>query len=217
MSSPKSKLRFIPAFMALVALAVFADSCRGFFVNPTLTSMQIGPSNLQLAPATSYQMVATGTYSDGSTSDITAQSTWTSSAPGVANFSSPGNIASASLANLTTFPGTTSVTASDGTVTASAVTVTVCPTVESMTLTIQGGSSFTTTTSATVNFDVKATFGGVTGTQDVTNDVTWNIANTSVLASISGDSGTTIGAGSTTITASLCGTTSNSVTLTVTQ
>lgn len=216
MSSTKSKLRLNGAFAALATLAL-ASSCRGFFVNPTVTSLAIGPANLSLAPGKSYQMVATATYSDGSTGDVTGKSVWTSSSPSVANFSSPGYLTAASLQSLTTLPGTTSVSASDGTVTSSAETVTVCPVVETLTIKINGGSSYTTTTSQPVTFAATATFNGVTGTQDVTANVTWNIGDSSILPSIdttgSGTTGSTTG--TTTISATLCGATSNTVSLTV--
>jgi hypothetical protein len=218
MSSMKFKLRLIGAFAALAALAL-AVSCTGFFVNPTLTSLAIGPANLSLAPATSYQMVATGTYSDGSTRTVTGQCVWTSSSQSVAAFSPSviGQLTAASLQNLVTLPGTTSVSASDGTVSSSSQTVTVCPVVEKLTITVNGGPSATVSnTSATVTFDATATFNGVTGTTDVTGNVTWNIGSTAVLSSIdSSGNGTLAGSGTTNVSATLCGTTSNSVSLTV--
>src|SRR5579863_8411757 len=215
MSSKNSKLRMIGAFAALATLAL-AISCRGFFVNPTVTSLAIGPANLTLAPATSFQMVATATYSDGSTGDVTGKSVWTSSTPSVANFSSPGLLLATSLQNLTTFPGTTTVSASDGTVTSSTQTVNVCPVVQTMKLTVNnGGTSVSVPGSTLVTFDVIATFNGVTGSTDVTQQVTWNVSNTSVLASITGGSGTTSSGspGTTNVSASLCGATSNNVTV----
>lgn len=206
--------------MVLLAALALAMSCNGFFVNPTVTSLAIGPANLTLAPGTSYQMVATATYSDGSTGNVTAQSVWTSSDPSVANFTSAGNLAAASLQNLSTLPGTTSVSASDGTVASSQQTVNVCPVVETMQLTVQnGGTSASVTGGTTLTFDVKATFNGVTGTTDVTNNVTWNIGNTSALPSISDGSGVTVSGNASTfsVSATLCGATSNNVTITTTS
>jgi hypothetical protein len=218
MSSTKSKLRLIGAFAALLALAL-AVSCRGFFVNPTLTSLAVGPANLSLAPGASYQMKATGTFSDGSTSDVTGKCLWTSSDQSVATFSTSaiGQITAASLANLVSLPGTTSVSASDGTVSSSSLTVTVCPVVEALTVTVNSGSSATITSGQTAKFNAVATFNGVTGTTDVTSTVTWNISNTSALPSIdsSGNGATTQGVDTTiNISATLCGFTSKSVTLT---
>jgi len=219
MSSPKSKLRLIAAFAALATLAL-AISCRGFFVNPTVTSLAIGPANLSLAPGTSFQMVATATYSDGSTSDVTGRAVWTSSAQNVATFTAPGLLAAAPLGNLATLPGQTSVSASDGTVSSSTQTVSVCPVVQTLTITVAGSNSSYDGPSGTVQFTASATFNGVTGPQDVTNSVTWNIGNTTILPAISDGSGTlTSGMTGTpfTVTATLCGVNStNSLTITTT-
>jgi trimeric autotransporter adhesin len=225
MASKKSRLRLIGAFAALAALAL-AASCTGFFQNPTVTSLAIGPQNLTLAPSTSYQMVATATYSDGSTGDVTGKALWTSSNTSVANFSAPGLLAAASLQALgDTLPGTTSVSASDGTVSASAQTVNVCPTVESMTLTVStdstgpGGSSVSVTGGTTIYFFMMATFNGVTGTQTVTDDVTWTIGNTTDLSSISDGTGVTVSGSPNafTVFGTLCGANSNTVNVTTTS
>jgi len=220
MSSTKSKLRLIGAFAALAALAL-AVSCRGFFVKPTLTSLAIGPANLTLPPGDAFQMVATATYSDGSTNTVTGQCVWTSSAPGVANFTAPGMLQAAALANLATLPGTTTVSASDGTVSSSTQTVNVCPVVQSLTITVNKGSSWTGAGGTILQFDAVATFNGVTGTTDVTSTVTWTISNTSVLPTIdstgSGTTNTGQNGNPTTIFATLCGTTSKTVTITTTN
>ena len=42
------KLKLLGSFAVLLSLA-FAVSCKGFFVNPTVTSMAIGPANLARA------------------------------------------------------------------------------------------------------------------------------------------------------------------------
>lgn len=219
MFSGKQKLRVIGALAALATLAS-SVSCTGFFVNPTVTSLAIGPANLSLAPDASFQMVATATYSDGSTKDATGQSVWTSSSPNIANFSSPGRITAAGLANLTTLPGTTTVSASLGTVSSSTQTVNVCPVVQTLKLTVNnGGTSATVPGSTQVTFVLDATFNGVTGTTDVTNFATWNISNTTVLSTITNGTGTTNSGtpGTTTVSGTICGATSNSVTVTTTS
>jgi trimeric autotransporter adhesin len=220
----KWNLRTIGAFAVLGTLAL-AASCRGFFVNPTITSLAIGPANLTLAPATSYQMVATATYSDGSTNTVTGQALWTSSNTSVANFTAPGLLAAGSLQSLgSSLPGTTTVSASDGAVSSATQTVNVCPTVESLQITANNSASSAAADAGTaVDFVATATFNGITGNQTVSGSVTWNISNTSVISSIT-PNGTspatgTINSGeagmSTTVTATLCGvTSSNTVTVT---
>jgi hypothetical protein len=228
MSSTKQKLRLIGAFAALATLGLLA-SCRGFFVNPTVTSLAIGPANLSLAPATSFQMSATATYSDGSTSDATGKAVWVSTDENVATFPSPGNLTAVSLTELEaqgTFPGTTSVSASIGTVTSASQTVNVCPVVQTLAITVNGSSSSASVPGGgTATFIADATFNGVSGTQNVSASVTWNISNTSVIASIigsgSGSSATATGTVannesgmSTNVSASLCNFPSNTVTVT---
>ncbi|HEY3971365.1 MAG TPA: Ig-like domain-containing protein [Candidatus Sulfotelmatobacter sp.] len=78
MSSTKQKLRLIGALAALATLAL-AVSCRGFFVNPTLTGVSVGPQSLTLNVAQTYQMSATGTYNDGSQKTLTSGVSWSSS------------------------------------------------------------------------------------------------------------------------------------------
>jgi hypothetical protein len=219
MSSTKQKLRLMGASAALATLAL-AISCRGFFVNPTVTSVAIGPANLSLAPGTSFHMVATATYSDGSTGDVTGKSVWFSSNQSVASFPSPGNLTAAAITNLPTFPATTSVQASDGTVSSSQETVTVCPVVETLTLTVDGGATATVAGNTVLTFDAEATFNGITGTNPVDAYVTWNISNTQALPSIntSGSGTTALGFPTTfTVSATLCGATSKTVTITTTS
>src|SRR6202140_4578104 len=80
MSSTKQKPRLTCAFAALATLAL-AVSCTGFFVNPTLTGVSVGPSGLTLNVSQTFQMTATGTYNDGSQKTLTSGVTWSSSAP----------------------------------------------------------------------------------------------------------------------------------------
>ena len=218
-STQNSKLRSISACAALGALAL-AVSCRGFFVKPNVTSVAIGPANLSIAPGTTGSMVATATYDDGSTNDVTGKAVWFSSDQSVASFTSPGKLLAADLTSLPTLPAQTDVTASIGTVSSSSQTVNVCPVVQSLTLTVNGGSSWSGPGGTTLSFKVEATFNGVTGNTDVTSFVTWNISNTSVLSSIdtSGNGITLTGSPNTAnVTASLCGATSKIVTVTTTS
>ena len=60
-------------------MLALAASCRGFFVNPTLQSITVTPSTGKVAPAGTIQMTATGTFDDGSTSNVTSNSSWQSS------------------------------------------------------------------------------------------------------------------------------------------
>jgi len=76
------KLALSLAFTVLVALA-FGVSCRGFFTNPTINSIAISPSSVNLDVNATQQFTAWGTYSDGSRSQITSGLTWTSDSTAV--------------------------------------------------------------------------------------------------------------------------------------
>lgn len=204
MSSTKKKLQLAGALMALTTLAL-AISCRGFFVNPTLTSLAIGPTSLPLNPNQSYQMVATGTFDDGSTSNVTSKSLWTSSDPTVAAIGTNTGIVTASATATTV--GTTTISASDGAITATTTaTVTVCPVVTNLTISASPGSG---PPNSQITLTATATVGGASGV-DVSTIVTWTAADSSVLT-ISGNIGTLGASGSTTVTASLCNVNSTNV------
>lgn len=84
MSSTKQKLRLSYAFAALATLAL-AVSCRGFFVNPTLTSVAISPTAPQVEQGQTLQLQAFGTYDDGSRNQINTGVSWSSDTPAVAS------------------------------------------------------------------------------------------------------------------------------------
>jgi hypothetical protein len=221
MSSSKSKLRVICAFAALASLAL-AASCRGFFVNPTLTSLAIGPTTVSLTPSQTFQMTATGTFSDGSTEDVTAKSIWISSDPGTASIGQTSGVVTAS--STATNIGSTTISASDGAITATTTaTVNVCPNVSDLTLTAPQGTSGQAG-SDTLTIGATATVGSTPGTP-VAEIVTWNIADSTVLT-ITEDtpSVSTVtlqegaDAASTTVSATLCGVAStNTLTFSISQ
>jgi uncharacterized protein YjdB len=71
------------AFVLLLGLA-FGVSCKGFFTNPTLTSISINPTAPQVDAGKTLQLQAFGTYDDGSRKPITSGVSWSSSDPSVA-------------------------------------------------------------------------------------------------------------------------------------
>ncbi len=211
MSSTKQRIRLTCAFAALAALAL-AVSCRGFFVNPTLTSLAIGPQTVPLAPGASYQMTATGTFSDGSTENVTSKSLWTSTNSSIASVGTTTGYVTAASGAVTV--GSTTIGASDGAITATTTaTITVCPTVSNLVITVTPNDSGPP--GGPLTFDAKATVGSSSGV-DVTTSVTWNVVDTSIVTITTSGQGT-LGAtaGSTTVTATLCNVNSTNV-LTIT-
>jgi hypothetical protein len=212
MPSFKRKLRLLATLAALSLLAL-AAGCRGFFVNPTLQSISVAPSTGSVAPAGTIQMTATGTFDDGSTSNVTSKSSWQSSDPTVATVGTNSGLVKAAT-TIASPPGITTVTATDGAFTNTA-TITVCPIVTSITIT---PSTTNPAAGAQMTFIANAVFSGSLNQQDVTSVVTWNISNTAVIPSISAGAATvssTASGMSTTVTASLCGGISPPVTISV--
>ncbi len=157
MSSTNSKLRLIAAFAALATLAL-AVSCRGFFVNPTLTSIAISPTTPEVQQGTTETLQVFGTYDDGSRNQVKNGVTWSSDTPDVATV----DVNSGLLTGVST--GTATITASAEALSATAVatvfiqisSISISPT--SATITQDGGSqNFTVTANGNVPISSTAT------------------------------------------------------------
>src|SRR5579864_2783438 len=157
---------------ALLTLAV-AAGCTGFFVNPTLSSLSIGPQNQTITanPVQTLQMSATGTYSDGSTKDLTGKVSWSLTSSGgqtCGTISHTGLITpSASVA------GTCSATIN-------AASGTIPPATTQLTVMEGAPTSILLTANPTnpavnsqVTFSAKAAFPNNNTPQDITTSVTW--------------------------------------------
>ncbi len=191
MPSLKRNLRILATFAALSLLAL-AAGCRGFFVNPTLTSMTVAPTSASIIQGGTQQINATGNYNDGSTKDLTGGATWTTSASAIATVSKGGLVTAAST--ISNPPGTATITA----------TCTSTP---------------NPAAGQTVVFTAQGTYSGSAQQQDITTLVTWSSSNTAVISTIASGSGavlSTATSGATTdVTATLNGITSNALTITV--
>jgi uncharacterized protein YjdB len=146
MSSTKRKLHLIGAFAALATLAL-GVSCRGFFTNPTLSSLTINPTapNVQVGDTTGLQ--AFGVYNDGSGGPVTSGVSWSSSDITVATVTGNGN---ATLTGVST--GTATITASAQSVTGTA-SATIFLVITSLTIT---PNSISIAPGGTQPFTVKA-------------------------------------------------------------
>lgn len=171
----------------------------------TLLTIGVTPADPQLAVATVLQLTATGTWSDGSTQDLSGQVTWASSALAVATVSSTGNV-SGVAAGMTTISAALSGVSG-------AVQLTVTPaTLQSIAVTPSGASLAAGTTQ---QFVATGTFSDAT-TQDLTGQVTWASSSTAAATISTGGLATAVAAGSTTISAVRAGVT-GSTTLQVTS
>lgn len=195
--------------LALAVLVAFAGlSCKGFFVNPTLTSITVAPQSASVAINGTLQMTASGTNNDGTIASL-KNLTWTTSAATIATVSTGGLVKGVSA-------GTATISATDGGVTGSS-SVTVGSTASSLSLSPANQTVSLSTSGGSVQFS--ATFNG----SDVTASTTFNSSNSSVavFSGVTPGLATLVGTGSTTITASYTppgGTTATGTTgLTVTQ
>ncbi len=175
---------------------------------PILVSIAVTPANSSLALGTALQMKATGTYTDGSTQDLTTTVTWTTGDASIATANPQGNVSSVLVGNTTVsatsgaISGSTSITVTP----AALVSIAVTPAIPSISL------------GATLQFAATGTFTDGS-TQDVTQTVQWS-SDMPDVANISNDGkkiGLATGAGTGTATISAAsGSISGSTTLTVT-
>ncbi len=133
----------------------------------TLQSIAVTPANPSVASGLTEQLTATGTYSDGTTANLTSSVTWASATGGVATVNSSGLATAVSA-------GTSLISATSGTVSGS-TTLTVNPaalvSIAITPSTAQLGS--TTQLKATGTYTDQST-------QDLTDTVTWTAVNSYV-------------------------------------
>jgi len=171
---------------------------------PSLTSMAVSPADPSVLKGSTRQFTATGSYSDGSTQNLTDKAIWSSSnsvvavvnntglATGFATGSSTIQVALGSVAGSTTLTVTAAVLSS----------IAVTPANPS----ISDGTTQQFTASGTYSDG---------STQNLTNSVTWYSSNTSTATISSTGFATGIGIGSSTIQAA-SGSVAGSTTLAVT-
>ena len=195
----------------LFVIILLVTGCGGgggggvFLPTATLVSIAVTPVNPSIPKGASQQFTATGTYSDNSTHDVTAQVAWNSSNTGTATISSTGLAAAVAI-------GTTTITAASGTITSTPVTLTVTATaLVSIAVTPANPS---TPVGTPVQFTATGT--NTDGTKpDLTSSVTWSSQATSVATISSTGLATPVGPGTTTIKA-VAGSISGATVLTVT-
>ncbi|HTR23664.1 MAG TPA: Ig-like domain-containing protein [Terriglobales bacterium] len=166
-----------------------------------LASLAIQPGDSTIAPTTSLQFSAIGTFNDGSTHDLTTQATWTSSNTGVAKIGTNSGLAKGLS------PGTTTITATVGSISAS-ITLTVSnATLVSISVTPVGR---TIAPGTKLSFGATGTFSDST-TQNITRDATWASDNTAVATVGSVSLVTGVAPGTANISATLDGVTGSTL------
>jgi plastocyanin len=175
-------------------------------------SIAVTPANPTVPKGLTQQFTATGTYSDNSTQDLTTQVTWASATVSVATISNSSGSHGLATAVAT---GTSTISATLGSVSGSTVLTVSAPALRSIAVTPASPSAPKGTTK---QFTATGTYSD-TSTQDLTTQVTWASATPSVatIANASGSHGlaTAVAIGTSTISATLSGITGSTV-LTVT-
>jgi hypothetical protein len=179
----------------------------------TLVSIEVSPAAPGVALGLTQQFTATGRYTDNTTQDLTTQVTWDSSDDAVATVSNAGG----SEGEATTVAiGSTTVSASSGSVTGEATLTVTDATLVSIEVTpaapiLANGLTLEFTATGLYTDD---------STQGLTSQVTWDSSNDAVatVSNADGSEGlaTTAGVGSTTVSASI-GSVTGETTLTVTD
>ena len=166
---------------------------------PTLTSIAVTPANSTIWRGASQQFTATGTYSDGSTQNLSSQVTWTSSNTGVATINASG-LAMGVAAGMTTISAALS-----GVSNSTTLTVQVPPTLTSIVV---------TPANSTIGIGVLQQFTATgnysdSSTQNLSSQVTWTSSSAGVATITTNGLATGVAGGTTTISATLSGVSGN--------
>jgi trimeric autotransporter adhesin len=176
-------------------------------VNVVLVSVAVTPANPAVAPGTKEQFIATGSYSDGTTQNLTGSATWSSSNTVVATIST--TLPTQGLAK-TLAAGSSTITATSGTVSGSTALTVTSAVVTSISVSPVNANI---PLGISQQYSAAGTFsdGSV---QDVTGVVTWKSSATGVASITVSGLATGLNIGTSNISATL-GTVSGSAPLTV--
>ncbi len=165
-------------------------------INPAaLVSIAINPPTASIALGTSQQFTATGTYTNHSTQDLTSVVTWSSSSSSAAMISNTlGSYGMATSAG----QGTTTITATSNTISASSTLTVTGPSLASIAIT---PTSTAIPLGQSLQFDALGTYTDGT-TQDLTQTATWASSVPAVAGVATPGYVSSLQAGSTVISAS---------------
>jgi trimeric autotransporter adhesin len=155
-----------------------------------LVSISVMPQSASLTPKHSVQLSAIGTFTDGTTQDVSSAVTWSSSPAGVLSISNNG-LATANSS------GTVNVVASQGPISGGNTLIVGLPTLVSIALLPQG---ITLTPAHSAQLKAVGTYSD-TSTQDISAAVTWSANPGGIVAVSSSGLATGKGLGTATVTA----------------
>lgn len=159
----KVKSTILCGLLATVVV-VACTACNGFFVDPVLTSVQVGPAGVTLLVGATQQYQATGTYNDGSVKSLSSI-VWSSSPTTSASISTTGLVKGIAA-------GAVTITASSGTVSGTAtLTVQTAP-LQSISISPTNPTKSLSSGGVTQQFTATGKYTDGTS-QDITSTVTW--------------------------------------------
>lgn len=175
----------------ITATSGTVDGALSLTVTVSLSSLVISPGSQGINVGDSLQLAATGTYQDGTTKDLTASATWSSSAIGIASVST-GGLATGLKG------GQATITATSGAVKGSSA-LTVTALLSSITLTPPSPGVFV---GSTLKFTATGNYNDGT-TKNISTTVTWQSSDNSKATVSNTGLATGLHGGQATISASL--------------
>ncbi len=155
-----------------------------------LQSIQVSAGTMPLIAGLTGQLTAMGSYSDGSTKDLTKSATWSSSNPAVATIA--GNGLAKAMA-----PGSCVVTAAQASLTGTTTLTIVPPVLVSIAVT---SASASVASGLTDQFTATGTYSDGSS-QDLSSSATWSVSNPAVASIAPSGVATALSTGSAVITA----------------
>ena len=157
------QMRPMAAIVPILLTLTLALGCDGFFVDPVLTGIAVGPA-VTIQTGNTVQMSAVGTYDDGSHKTLSSNVFWSTGADSVATISKSGLVSGVG-------PGQATITGASGTVVGSATVTVTIGGLASIQVTSQDGLSNITYGSS----EQFVATGTANGQQiDITDSVTWS-------------------------------------------
>jgi Big-like domain-containing protein len=156
----RSRIAIFTITLLVIGLAL---SCDGFFVDPTLTGISVGPA-ATIQSGTTIQMAVVGTYNDGSQKKLSSNVYWASATPTVATIDAKGVVTAVG-------PGQSVINAAVETLTGSATVTVIVAGLSSIQVTSQNGFN-NITYGSSEQFVATGTAGGQQ--INLTNSVTWS-------------------------------------------
>ncbi|MHB8844532.1 MAG: Ig-like domain-containing protein [Nitrospirota bacterium] len=181
-----------------------------------LSSLTVTPVNPSIASGKTRQFTAMGTFTDNSVQNVTASVAWSSTNTTVATISDAPGTKGLATSNNTGITGSTTIRATSGSI-SNSTTLRVTPVVlESISVT---PATITGAKGTDIQFTATGIYTNGT-TQNFTTSAIWNSSNTNVaffnnIAGRMGIAVVTVNGGTTLITATMSGITSNAAVLTV--